>query len=178
MLFGISFADQTLFKKSRDGSNLYTSELLQRLWPAGFCTVGTVTFESAAYVARYMVEKITGDAAEKHYEKIDPETGEVHRLLPEYTTMSLKPAIAKGWFERFGSDVYPSDSVVLRGREMKPPKFYDRLLELDDPEAHAQLKARRMEEALLRQGDSTTARLRVRETVKLAQIENLKRNLE
>lgn len=178
LLFGVDFPDKTLFKKSADGSAIYTSELLQRLWPQGFCTVGAVTFESAAYVARYVMKKITGDAAEKHYERIDPETGEVSHLLPEYTTMSLKPAIAKGWYEKFKSDAYPSDFLVLRGRKMKPPKYYDRLLELEDPVELERVKARREVEALLRQGDSTTERLRVRESVKLAQISNLKRNVE
>jgi len=52
------------------------------------------------------------------------------------------------------------------------------LLEIEDPEARAALKVRREEEALLRQGDSTTARLRVREEVKLAQIATLKRGIE
>lgn len=178
LLFGFDFADKKPFKKSKDGSDIYTSELLLELWGKGFCTTGAVTFESAAYVARYVMKKITGEAAEKHYQSIDPETGEVHRLLPEYTTMSLKPAIAKGWYSDFRSDVYPSDFMVLRGQKMKPPKYYDRLLEIEDPEAHAAIKARRTEEALLRQGDSTSSRLRVREQVKLAQISHLKRGLE
>lgn len=178
LLFGVDFPDKEAFKKSADGSQIFTSELLQRLWPQGFCTTGAITFESAAYVARYVMKKINGDAAKDHYRVVDPETGEVHDLLPEYTTMSLKPAIAKGWYEKFKSDAYPSDFLVLRGRKMKPPKYYDRLLELEDPEARAAIKARREQEALLREGDSTTARLRVREQVKQAQIENLKRGID
>lgn len=178
LLFGLDFPDKVLFRKSQDGSQIFTSDRLSALWPLGFSTTGAVTFESAAYVARYVMKKITGDDAEKHYEVIEPETGEVMRLLPEYTTMSLKPAIAKSWFAEFKGDAYPSDFVVLRGQKMKPPKFYDRLLELEDPEALALVKARRIEEALLRQGDSTTARLLVREEVKRAQIQNLKRGIE
>jgi len=178
LLFGVAFADQTLFKRSASGEAIYTSEILSRLWPAGFCTTGAVTFESAAYVARYVMKKITGPDAAKHYQFTDPDTGEVHQRLPEYTTMSLKPAIAKNWYRDFKGDAYPSDFLVYRGKKMKPPKYYDRLLELEDPIAHAAIKARRTEEALLRQGDSTTARLAVREEVKLAQIKSLKRGLE
>lgn len=178
LLFGFDFADKTLFKKSADGSNIFHSELLQRLWPAGFCTTGAVTFESAAYVARYVMKKITGEAATKHYQVIEPETGEVMNLLPEYTTMSLKPAIGKGWYERFSSDCYPSDQAIMRGKIMKPPKYYDRLHELEDPDAHAELKERRKAEALLRAGDSTPTRLLVREKVKRAQISTLKRGID
>lgn len=178
LLFGFDFPDKTLFKKSADGSSIFTSEFLQQLWPAGFCTTGAITFESAAYVARYVMKKITGHAATSHYQSIDPETGEVHDLLPEYTTMSLKPAIGKGWYARFKGDIYPWDQAVIRGKVMKPPKYYDRLLELEDPVARAAIKTRREEEALSRLGDSTTARLKVREEVKLAQIQNLRRGLE
>lgn len=174
LLFGYDFPDKAPFKKSADGSQIFTSEILSGLWPSGFCTTGAITFESAAYVARYIVKKINGAGAIAHY--ADPETGEIR--APEYTTMSLKDGgIAGNWYKRFKSDVYPSDSVVIRGREMKPPKYYDRLLELEDPEARAAIKERRMTAALLREGDSTTARLRVREKVKLAQSKQLKRGL-
>lgn len=177
LLFGIDFPDKEHFKSSATGEPIYTSAILSRLWPAGFSTTGAVTFESAAYVARYVTKKITGELAEEHYRRIDPETGEVHILLPEYTTMSLKSPIGKDWYQRFKTDVYPSDSVVLRGKEMKPPKFYDRLLELEDPEARAALRERRMRQALKHEGDQTTRRLQDREQVKLAQISNLKREL-
>ena len=35
-----------------------------------------MTFESAAYVARYVMKKVTGDAAEAHYTTVNVETGE------------------------------------------------------------------------------------------------------
>lgn len=177
--------DQEPFKRSSDGSMVYTSATLSRLWPAGFSTVGAVTFESAAYVARYVMKKITGKAAADHYETVEPTTGEVLRRLPEYTTMSKKcggpgkpGGIGAAWYSTFKSDVYPSDFIVSRGEKMKPPKYYDRLHELEDELGHQAIKDRREVEALLRQGDSTTARLKVRETCKLAQIKNLKRGLD
>jgi len=190
LLFGVDFPDKVAFRKSADGSTLYTSEILSRLWPAGICSTGAVTFESAAYVARYVVEKINGPAVDipirktrnalllKPYEHLTPD-GEIVTLLPEYNTMSLKNGgIAGNWYKQFKDDVYPRDEVVLRGRVMKPPKYYDRLLELEDPETRAMIKARREAAALKRQSDSTTARLAVREEVKLAQVAQLKRNLE
>jgi len=125
------------------------------------------------------VKKINGKPAKEHYENIDLETGEIVDRLPEYTTMSLKDGgIAGNWFKKWKGDVYPSDSVVVRGREMKPPKFYDRLLELEDPVAREAIKQRRLEKAAARAHDNTTARLRVRETVKLAQSKMLKRGIE
>lgn len=122
--------------------------------------------------------KINGDPAKAHYEGVDPESGEITDRLPEYTTMSLKPAIGKNWYSRFKDDAYPSDFVVLRGKEMKPPKYYDRLLELEDPQMRAAIKTKREEKALLHDADASTARLLVREKVKLAQIGSLKRTLD
>ena len=131
-LFGIDFEDKTLFKQKR-GNDLYISDHLQELWPFGFSTIGEVTFESAAYCARYIMKKITGDGAEEHYQWIDTETGEVHQLKPEYTTMSRNGGIGKEWMEKFKSDVYPTDEIIIRGRRMKPPRFYDSMYEHTDP---------------------------------------------
>lgn len=174
LLFGVGFVDQTLFKRSADGSNIYTSEILSSLWPSGFCTTGAVTFESAAYVARYTTGKLNYEK-EDRYEFINVDTGEVTDVQPEYTTMSLKPAIAKAWYGKYSGDAYPSDFLVLRGKKMKPPKYYDRLHELEAPEAHAAIKAARIKQAASRTGGPHLA---AEEEYKLAQFKQLKRNLE
>lgn len=58
LLFGIDFeADRTLYSQSKQGSKLYVSDTLNKLWNKGFATIGNITFESAAYVARYVVKK-------------------------------------------------------------------------------------------------------------------------
>ena len=69
------------------------------------------------------MKKVTGDLAKDHYEYIDPDTGEIINLKPEYTTMSRRPGLGKGWFEKYKSDVYPDDFVILNGKKMKPPKI-------------------------------------------------------
>lgn len=178
LLFGLDWSDKAAYKRSADGSQLYTSALLQRLWPAGFCTTGAVTFESAAYCARYVMKKMTGSLAEAYYQVVVPETGEVVQLQPEYITMSLKPAVGKGWFDEYRDDVYPDDFVVMRGREMKPPKYYDRLLELEDPSGLDEIKQARALCAVASKANSTPERLAVREKVKLARTRMLKRELE
>jgi hypothetical protein len=60
----------------------------------GHCLLGDLTFESAAYVARYVVKKINGQQKFLHYAIINHETGEFHSLKQEYTTMSRRPGIA------------------------------------------------------------------------------------
>jgi hypothetical protein len=117
-LFGLDFPDKKLWKESEMGS-LYVSEKLTKIWGFGHCLVGAVTFESAAYVARYITKKLTGDRAEEYGGR-----------QPEYATMSRRGGIGAGWFERWKDNVYPRDTVIFQGREMQPPKAYDRYLEL------------------------------------------------
>ena len=70
-------------KKTEIGHALYTSKIIDETWGLGRCWIGDVSFESAAYVARYIVKKVTGERAEAYY---------VGRK-PEYTTMSRRPGI-------------------------------------------------------------------------------------
>lgn len=128
ILFGVDFADKVLFKRSPTG-DLFTSEALSKLWSFGFASVGNVTFESCRYVAQYCVKKVTGKGAKAHYQKVDPATGEIVFIQPEYVTMSRKPGIGAGWFDKFSGDVFPSDEVVVSGKVGRPPRYYFKKLD-------------------------------------------------
>lgn len=149
---------------------IYVSPLLDRLWGLGFASVGDVTFGSAAYVARYHVKKAGSAVSKSGY--IVPSTGEV--LSPEYVTMSRRPGIGRGWFDKYSSDVYPRDSRVIKGVDTKPCKFYDSLYESSDPSGFREVKLDRMVKASALRDDNTDARLAAKERVKLAQISQLK----
>ncbi len=172
LLFNFDFSDKKLFKVS-DGQRLYTSDDLDRVWRFGFGSIGAVTFESAAYVARYIMKKITGDPAADHYRGVHSETGKAVSLLPEYTTMSRRPGIGREWYERFRGDVFPGDDVVMRGRTMRPPRYYSCLYEAAEPQDFARILSARKRAGFRYVGDSTPARLAVRE--RCAEIE-LSRN--
>ena len=59
-LFGLDFPDKELWTV-RNGINLYRSPTLEKIWKKGYSSIGNVTFESAAYVARYITKKLNGD---------------------------------------------------------------------------------------------------------------------
>jgi len=176
-LFGLDFPDKRLFSV-RDGNRLYTSEWLFRLWPYGHSLIGALTFDSAAYVARYVMKKVTGPAAEDAYWRGDPETGECWRVEPEWNTMSRRPGIGYAWYQRYRSDCYPSDVRHVRGQACKPPKYYDKQLAIEDPTVYDLLKARRVRQQKLNAADNTLDRLAVKEKVKKAAIRQLKRQVE
>lgn len=175
-LFGFDFADKQYLSRSSDGSKLYTSAVLEEVWSHGMCAVGDVSFASAAYIARYCVSKVNGQMADAHYTRVS-EDGEIIRLASEFNHMSLKPAVGKRWLEKFRTDVYPRDYVIVNGVKTKPPKYYDRLFEKEDPVALDEIRAIRELDAALVAGDNSYARLAVKETVAIAQSNLLKRSL-
>jgi hypothetical protein len=176
-IFGLDFHDQKLWERTPAGSLLYRSQELELLWPFGYSTIGRVTFESAAYVARYIMKKVTGKNAVEHYQEIDPDTGEITNRTPEFTKMSLKPGIGYEWYKQYTSDVYPHDYVVVRGKKVKPPKYYDKKYKIDNPYEFDELLYIREKSAKLNYADNTPERLLVKEQVTQAKLQKLKRNL-
>lgn len=173
ILFGFTFNDAKIHAV-KEGIPLFISETLSNLWQKGFCTIGDVTFESAAYVARYVMKKVNGDDAFEHYMRAD-HYGEMFHVKPEYVTMSRRPGIASGWYERFKDDVFPSDGVVVNGREYHAPRYYSQKLEKEDPTLYRQIKSERLKSIDAK--DNTPERLAVKEKVARARINKLKREL-
>ncbi len=176
-LFGIQFPDLKIIDYNHLQQPLYTSPLLEKVWRKGFSTIGEVTYESAAYVARYVMKKIRGDRAEEHYTRANRDTGELVQVEPEYNTSSRRPGLGRSWFEKFHKDVYPSDQVVIGSRIHKPPRYYDKLLEKTDPHLLEELKHQRLKFAALHHKDSTDERLEAREFCAAARINQLHRKL-
>lgn len=123
LIFGHDFKDKEYHTRTEDGENLYTSHTLDRLWKHGYGIIGDVSFQSAAYVARYQLKKITGLGASPHY-------GD---RTPEFALMSRGKdgGIGKPWLDKWATDVYPNDYVIVNGKKMKPPKYYDAQLPED-----------------------------------------------
>ncbi len=138
-LFNVAFDDEQLYSQNH-GYPLFTSETLEQLWGYGFATVGNLTFESASYVAGYILKKMTGAKADDHYLRYD-EHGNPYWILPEYATMSTGTKKGEGigadWLRAYHEDVFPSDTLpvpgvgVIRGI----PRYYESLMENIDPTA-------------------------------------------
>ena len=176
-LFNCDFDDKVIWKLSSSGFHIYRSAVLESLWPYGYSSIGDVTFESAAYVARYVMKKITGQAAERHYEVVSRETGEIFSRTPEFNRMSLKPGIGGGWFDKYTSDVFPRDYVVVNKHECRVPRYYDRLFKRKSPEVFSAIKEKRLLDIGDYKDDNTFTRLKVKREVAEAKLSYLKRNL-
>lgn len=146
LIFGHQFDDTEVFqggkyhfkrnfRKNNDQNTIYTSKKLEKIWGKGFITIGEATFESAGYVARYSIKKITGKLAPFHY----------YGIQPEYAFMSRMPGIGKKWIEKYLSDVYPKDFLTINGIKFQPPLYYDNYYKQVNPEGYQKLKQRRKE---------------------------------
>lgn len=205
LFFNFDFPDKKYWYTSRDGFKVYRSAELEKLWPYGHSEIGSVTFQSAAYVARYIMKKAKG--RDKEYDYVDPETGCFRN--PEFTKMSLKPGIGEGWLRKYYSDVYPHDFIVHNGARLRPPRYYDKkyfdltkkireVVWKDDrlvpaflvPDAPAfqveriwssvefdEVKEARVDRALLNLDDNTPSRLKVKEALALDRVSRLRRSL-
>lgn len=193
LAYGFDFPDKKHWS-TREGYRTFKSEMLSELWPQGSHEIGSVTHQSAGYVARYVHKKINGARADDHYSRVSPITGQVHRRNPEFALMSLRPGIGGAWFDNFKADAFPSDFVVVDGRKVRPPSFYLNRLAKDEPAALAQpgrllsspksvserIKRARKRRAAAPEArwNATPERLKVREEVAVARMSRLKRSVD
>lgn len=135
-VFGLplrSLGDLTYHSKSKDFA-LYRSSWLERHWPWGFVTVAPLSFETAAYVARYCMKKVFKDGPDAYAEA---------GILPERAWISK--GLGRSWYEEFAAETWRDDYIVnSRGHQMVVPRTYMRWLEASDLLRSQQIKKARI----------------------------------
>lgn len=193
-LFGIDFKDKKLVKHSNDEHRLYESELLQKLWPHGQHILSELTWQTAAYTARYSLAKVNGQLqnqlqqykinnktiSKKHYEQIDNDTGEIITLQQEFNDMSRKPGIGFDWLQKWQTDVYKKDTshVRIRGNKTQPPRYYDKLYAKKNRTHFDHIKKERSKATLKNYANNRQPRLQAEEIITKSKIKSLKHKLE
>ena len=182
-LFGFYPSDAVFYKTAASGFPVYTSKFLRDLWGHGEVYVGQLTFESAAYVARYVMKKVGSDGERR--EIWDLTTGEIITRPHEFCRMSRRPGIGSSFVAKYGRDIFMNDRVVTNGHAAVLPRFYDSLMERHSPLLLAEHKAQRRFRNEVREqrvaelhpelAIGSRKRLLVEEKVKLASIQSLRR---
>lgn len=142
ILFGYWPTDVKKYKPTEAGW-LYTSKELDSLWANGQTMVGSVSFESAAYVARYALKKITGTLADVHYQGRQPEFALMSR-----GGRSGRKGIGSSYYDKYGEQMIKQDYVVVNDRKVRPPKYYMDKLKKEDEKRYEKLKDKRMRKLL------------------------------
>lgn len=158
LIFNHEFPQKT-FWSERNGKKQYRSPQLDALWPQGLATFGDVEYQSARYVAEYSNKKIGGDKATDHYTRIHPITHKISVVSPEFAVMSRRPGIGQLWFQRFSSDVFPSDNIIVDGRKQSSTRYYDQQL---TEEQLKEVKQRRKAQSLPHKHEQTPERRKAR----------------
>lgn len=175
ILFGLHLSDLVPYKTVKEAGQYYTyynSKELSDCWQKGFVVVGSVSYESCAYVARYVMKKLKGKEA-KFYQE--------HNIEPEFVNMSRRPGIARDYYESHPG-VFDFDYINLRtpdgGRKLRPPRYFKRLYEFDEPAQSAEMAARARKLAI--QLQDAKLKETALESVELEEVEerNLKSRLK
>lgn len=120
ILFNCKFPDLEVVKPG-----YWSSKKAEELWEKGAVLIGSVSTETAAYVAGYTLDKVYGVEGRDHYSIVDMSTGEfLGSRRPEFVVMSRRPGIGAWWYERFGADLFPYDQAVQEGKAYKVPRYY------------------------------------------------------
>lgn len=164
----MGYRPDDLKKWKKSGENiLYTSETIDKLWKRGFTSVGELTYKSAGYTARYIVDKLNGKMADDHYKG----------RQPEFSLQSN--GIGRTWYEKYQLRHNTlGDFVVHQGKKLPVPEYYDKLLGAEFPYHLEIIKKRRKENAEKRADNNTDERLSVREEIQIRRYQEfLQRNL-
>lgn len=105
------------------------------IWKKGRCCLTDFSWETCAYVARYVRKKLTGDL-EHVYNDI--------AIQPPFSLMSRRPGIAGYFFsDHPEKDFFEESSLSFRGKNHPLPKYLFDKLEDSDPDRYASVKAKR-----------------------------------
>ena len=137
----LKFKEWSFCDWSKEKNPLYESKKITNIWKQGRVILNEVNYETCAYVARYVTKKIKGVESAEYYEN--------RGQLPEYTCMSRRPGIGEKFYEDNKDKIRNGEKIWQKTKkkviEVKPGRYFDKLLEKDDPEALQKLKNQRLE---------------------------------
>ena len=150
-----------------------------------------MTLKSAFYCIQYIFDKKHDDP--NRYVQMHPESGDIVKCAPEFRTMSVKPGLGFTWFHKYKSSCFPSDFIVVDGRQYPVPRYYQKLLEKEanpvtrhlpaydltiKTDEHSELKRRkRSRRKPEHKFNSTPDRLKVREEIHNLKLKRRKQSL-
>lgn len=87
-----------------NGYIYYYSDIIHKIWNKGNILIGEATWQSMAYVARYVTKKIKGKDAEV-YDALGIES--------EFVRMSRMPGIGEAYFKEHYKEIYLNDNIII-----------------------------------------------------------------
>lgn len=180
ILFGISLndiGDCIPFGRNELDQQYYISECIRRIWKKGNVLLSDVSWNTCAYVARYVTKKLSGDMEEQYARR---------NVIKEFSVMSRKPGIGAEYLE-LHPDCLDYQNINIStpqgGLKISIPKYYLQKVKLTDKERYDKIvsdRKRFADDGLLIELQSTTRGMDEyyagKEVKKYADIRALKRN--
>lgn len=138
ILFNLPVDDLKYYKTNFSDKRFYTSATLEKIWGKGFVVIGEVSYESAAYTARYILKKQTGK--DSKYVYLNREK--------EFSRMSRNTGIGYNYFYENKDKIYNDGAINVRTKDkvipVKIPAYFDDLMETYNPELLYKTKDERL----------------------------------
>lgn len=139
IVYNLFVPDKRPFGVNERGNEQETSEIIRKIWGKGIVSLMPVNFETCAYVARYIFKKQLGSGSSEFYNLSCQE--------PEFLLMSRRPGIGRDFYDANKEDIYKTDNFFVKTKngveKVKPSRYFDKLYDLDNPEAMLDVKERR-----------------------------------
>lgn len=130
IIYNCDIRDLDFVGRNFRGDEYYTSKKFEDLWGKGFITLAHFSYDTAAYVARYVEKKRFGPASEWYRE---------NDVLSEFTISPRRPGLGRDYIENHFQSVYTAsddllngdvsdvrDKLILPGGKIaKPPRYFD-----------------------------------------------------
>lgn len=125
---------------SNEKGNYHSNYRIEQIWHKGFITLENVTWDTIAYTAGYCQKKMFGELREEYYKQ--------KGQLPVFAQMSRRPGIGRKYFEKNYKSIYECDEIInSKGMPVRPPSYFDRLMDAGEHDFMQSLKQKRTENA-------------------------------
>ena len=122
----------------KSGLPVYTSKTINKIWGKGYAPIGLITYQSAAYVARYTMKKNgLAKIKRKYYDWTDPKTGKIKKRWinkkgkQEHEFISMSQGIGRNWFIQNRNKIKENDCIIIsNGKDVltkKVPRYYRKI---------------------------------------------------
>lgn len=131
IIFGLYLPIEDLYApRMKNGDVYYQSKILETAWDKGISNITPASWNTIAYVGRYVTKKISGDKAIEYYAR----KGQAEK---EFYRCSNRPGIGKSYYDKNWIQIYNEDKVLIKTKKsseyVQPPKYFDKLLEKEHP---------------------------------------------
>lgn len=165
IIFGNTPFEDAYLWRVKDDYRYYRSPTLERLWsvsklcngqrfylPIGHVEFTDVTFHTCAYVARYCLKKVTGKPLKNFRDNAELIYPSFSLRVEPFICMSRRPGIGAQYALDHLDSIYEYDQVYylkeFKAYSSKPPRYYDKLFDVDHHDQLETLKELRVKSAL------------------------------